>query len=111
MSASTKFRACALISVLAAALGSGAARADFPDRPITLIVGFSAGGGTDLVARGMQRAFETALGTQLIVKNVPGAGATIATAEMASAAPDGYLCGGRDPSGTGIRHNCPGETR
>lgn len=84
-----------LVSVLAApvmfgVLGSSAARAEFPDRPITLIVGFSAGGGTDLVARGMQRAFEAALGTQVIVKNVPGAGATIATAEMATAAADGY---------------------
>ncbi len=66
------------------------ARAAYPDRPITMIVGFPAGGGTDLIARGMQRAFERAIGTQVIIKNVPGAAATIAATEAAGAAPDGY---------------------
>ena len=90
MQRSTRQIIAALASALAGVLWSSAVQAEFPERPVTMIVGFSAGGGTDLVARGMQRAFEKALGTQMIVKNVPGAGATIATAEMAGATPDGY---------------------
>lgn len=66
------------------------AQGAFPDRPITSVVGFPAGGGTDLIARGVQRAFEKAIGQQMIVKNVPGASSSIATTEVAGAAPDGY---------------------
>ena len=55
-----------------------------------MIVGFPAGGGTDLIVRGMQRAYERALGQNVIIKNVPGAAATIAATEAAGASPDGY---------------------
>ena len=86
--------AAGLLAVLAAGLSAlvalSPATAAYPDRPVVMIVGFPAGGGTDLIARGMQRAFERALGTQLIIKNVPGAAATIAATEAAGAAPDGY---------------------
>ena len=44
----------------------------FPERPVTAVVGFPAGGGTDLIVRGMQRAYERALGQTLVVRNVPG---------------------------------------
>lgn len=74
----------------AALLPSGPAAAAFPERPITMLVGFPAGGGTDLIARGMQRAFERALGQPVVIKNVPGAAATIAATEAAGARPDGY---------------------
>ncbi|MFM9941678.1 MAG: Bug family tripartite tricarboxylate transporter substrate binding protein [Hyphomicrobiaceae bacterium] len=67
-----------------------AAQGNFPDKPITNIVGFPAGGGTDLIARGVQPGFEKAIGVPMIVKNVPGASSSIATTEVASAAPDGY---------------------
>ncbi len=67
-----------------------AARAAYPERPITMIVGFPAGGGTDLIARGMQRALERSLGQNVIIKNVPGAAATIAATEASQASPDGY---------------------
>lgn len=78
------------LAAMAMTAPSAHAQKAFPDRPITAIVGFPAGGGTDLIVRGMQRAYEKALGTQLVVKNVPGAAATIAATEAAEAAPDGY---------------------
>jgi len=64
--------------------------ATYPDRPVTAIVPFPAGGATDLVARGMQEAFSRALGQQMVVKNVNGAAGTIGAAEAAAATPDGY---------------------
>lgn len=83
-------RAAILGAALPLLTGPAAAQKPFPERPVTAIVGFPAGGGTDLIVRGMQRAFERALGQQMIVKNVPGAAATIAAAEAFDAAPDGY---------------------
>lgn len=79
-----------LAAVASMALPPAVASAGFPERPITNIVGFPAGGGTDLIARGMQRGFEKAIGQQMIVKNVPGASSSIATTETSEAAPDGY---------------------
>jgi len=55
-----------------------------------MIVAWTAGGATDLVARGIQDTFQKALGTQIVVKNVPGAAGTLGTAEAARAAADGY---------------------
>jgi tripartite-type tricarboxylate transporter receptor subunit TctC len=70
--------------------GANTVAAAYPERPITTIVAWPAGGATDLVARGLQEALAQALGQQVIVKNVPGAAGTIGTAEAAAAAPDGY---------------------
>ncbi len=81
--------AVGLTFVVAALLGSPV-QAAYPERPITVIVAWAAGGATDLVARGIQDAFSKAIGQPLVVKNVPGAAGTIGTAEAASAAPDGY---------------------
>ena len=78
------------LAVLAALAGPATAQAPFPEKPITIVVGFPAGGGTDLIARGVQLAFEKAAGTQVIVKNVPGASSSIATTEVSQAPPDGY---------------------
>ncbi len=66
------------------------AQATFPERPITNIVGFPAGGGTDLIARGVQRAFEKAIGMQMVIKNVVGASSSIATTEVGESVPDGH---------------------
>ena len=66
------------------------AQADYPDRPVTIIVAWTAGGATDLLTRGVQDAFQKALGGQVVVKNVPGAAGTLGTAEVARSAPDGY---------------------
>lgn len=75
---------------VAISMASGIAVAAYPDRPVTAIVPFPAGGATDLVARGMQEAFARALGQPIVVKNVNGAAGTIGAAEAAAATPDGY---------------------
>lgn len=85
-----KLLALALIVGSAAVFAQAPASAAYPERPVTAIVAWTAGGATDLVTRGVQEAFSRALGQQLVVKNVPGAAGTIGTAEAAAAAPDGY---------------------
>ena len=66
------------------------AQANWPDRPVRVIVPFPAGGATDLVARVVTQRVAADLGQQLVVDNKPGAGGTLGTAEAAKAAPDGY---------------------
>lgn len=65
----------------------------FPDRPVTMVVPFSAGGGTDITARTLAGPMAEALGSELLVKNTDGAGGTIGTAEVAAARADGYTIG------------------
>ncbi len=80
--------------LLAAALlagGSGAAAAqDYPNRPIRMVVGFTAGGPTDIPARFLADRLSTALGRPVVVENKPGAGATLAANEVMSRPRDGY---------------------
>lgn len=64
-----------------------AARAD--DKPIRLLVGFPAGGGTDAIARLLGEALQASLGTTVLVDNRPGAGGQIAAQALKAAAPDG----------------------
>ncbi len=77
---------------MAAVLGllAAPALAEYPEKPVTILVAWSAGGATDLIARNMQPAVAAALGGEVVVKNVSGAAGTIGTAEAASAKPDGY---------------------
>jgi tripartite-type tricarboxylate transporter receptor subunit TctC len=74
---------------------AGAALAEYPEKPIQLIVGFSAGGGTDVMARNAAPFIEKYLGegATIVVKNVPGASGQIGVTEVANAAPDGYTLG------------------
>jgi tripartite-type tricarboxylate transporter receptor subunit TctC len=62
----------------------------YPDRPVTMVVPFSAGGPTDTVARLVAEAMSNDLGQQVIVENVGGAGGTLGAAQVAEAEPDGY---------------------
>ena len=62
----------------------------YPNKPIKLLVGFAAGGNTDTVARVVGQKLSERLGQQVIIENKAGAGGTIATGEVARAAPDGY---------------------
>jgi tripartite-type tricarboxylate transporter receptor subunit TctC len=79
-------------SILAASLlTTGAASAQtYPNRPVTMIVGFPPGGVDDTIARMIQPALEKALGQTIVVENLGGAGGTIAAAKAAHAEPDGY---------------------
>jgi tripartite-type tricarboxylate transporter receptor subunit TctC len=71
-------------------LAAPAAAADYPSRPIRLVVGFAAGGPTDIFARVMGQHLAQRLGQQVIVENRPGGGGNTATEAVISAAPDGY---------------------
>jgi tripartite-type tricarboxylate transporter receptor subunit TctC len=62
----------------------------YPSRPVRIVVGFAAGGGTDLIARVMGQWLSERLGQQFVIENRPGAGTNIATETVARAAPDGY---------------------
>lgn len=64
-----------------------------PDRQVTMIVAFAAGGGTDTAARTIARFMERDLGQPVVVLNRPGAGGEIGFAELARARPDGYTIG------------------
>ncbi len=72
------------------AFASGAAFAAYPERPVTLIVPFAAGGPTDVVARIVGDHMSRTLGQQIVIENVTGAGGTTGTTRAAQAAPDGY---------------------
>ncbi len=76
--------------VVFAALASPAAAQDWPTRPITLVVPYSAGGPADVVSRIVTPRMSEVLGQQIIVENVGGAGGMTGAARVARAAPDGY---------------------
>jgi tripartite-type tricarboxylate transporter receptor subunit TctC len=63
---------------------------DYPNRPVTIVVPFAAGGPTDTVTRLIAEPMSKALGQQIVVQNVTGAGGTLAAGEVAVAEPDGY---------------------
>jgi len=71
-------------------VGMAPASAEYPTKPITLIVPFAAGGGTDAIARILGEHMTKTLGQAIIIENVPGAGGTTATMRAAQAAADGY---------------------
>src|SRR5512145_589568 len=76
--------------ILIAALAASAHAQPYPSKPIRLLVGFAPGGNTDTVARVVGQKLGERLGQQVVIENKAGAGGTIATGEVARAAPDGY---------------------
>jgi tripartite-type tricarboxylate transporter receptor subunit TctC len=72
------------------ALPRRALAADYPTRPVHLIVGFPAGSGPDIIARLAGQALSTRIGQEVVVDDRPGAGGNIATEVAARASPDGY---------------------
>lgn len=95
------------ITLAAAALavslsGAAAAQANYPDRPVRLIVPFPPGGTSDVVGRIFAEALGKQLGQPVVVENRGGAGGTVGTRAVASAAPDGYtlLLGTSSTNGT-----------
>ncbi len=81
--------AAALCAVLAALLAAPAV-ADYPDRPVKLVVPFPAGGGADALARTIMPRVAQELGTSIVIDNRPGAGGNVGAEFVAHAAPDGY---------------------
>jgi tripartite-type tricarboxylate transporter receptor subunit TctC len=73
--------------------GAASARADFPEREISLIVNYGAGGTTDVTARVLAKGMEKPLGKPVVVINKPGAEGTIGPAFLAVQKPDGYTVG------------------
>jgi tripartite-type tricarboxylate transporter receptor subunit TctC len=73
-----------------AALATAPAAADYPDRPIRLVVPFPAGGGADALARTIMPRVAQELGTTIVIDNRPGAGGNVGAEYVARAAPDGY---------------------
>jgi tripartite-type tricarboxylate transporter receptor subunit TctC len=82
-----------LLAALLAAQVASAFAQDYPSRPITLIVPYAAGGGNDLMARTAAEKMSKTLGQQIVIENRGGAGGSIATRQIAKAAPDGYTLG------------------
>jgi tripartite-type tricarboxylate transporter receptor subunit TctC len=81
-----------ILSLLALTLVAGAAAAQgaWPTKPIKLIVPFTAGSGTDIIARTVGDVMGKSLGQPVIIENKPGAGGTIGAAQVARSDPDGY---------------------
>lgn len=94
-------RRCVMALGLAATTMAGlpALAADYPSKPVTLVVAYAAGGGTDAIARVFAAQLEKELGGRVIVDNRPGAAGNIGTDVVANARPDGYtlLIGNQGP--------------
>jgi len=81
----------ALLALAGLAMGTGAAAADkYPSKPVKIVVGFQAGGPTDVVARLVAKALQDELKGAFVVENKPGATSNIASETVAAAQPDGY---------------------
>jgi tripartite-type tricarboxylate transporter receptor subunit TctC len=90
--ASRRAAICLAVIGLSALLGStgGASALDYPTRPVRFVVGYPAGGATDILARIIGQRLSERLGQQFVIENKPGAGNNIGTEAVANAEPDGY---------------------
>lgn len=89
---------CFGLAVACVLMSASFAFAAYPERPITMIVPFGAGGSNDIPARVLAGMLEKKLGQPVVVQNVVGAGGAQGTAQIAAATPDGYTIGW-DPTG------------
>ena len=77
-------------AAIVAGCGGGEDAPSYPSRPVTLVVPFSAGGPTDVLARTLAPPMSASLGQNVVIENKPGAGGTIGAGHVARAQPDGY---------------------
>ncbi|MBB5694359.1 Bug family tripartite tricarboxylate transporter substrate binding protein [Muricoccus pecuniae] len=91
MSISVMRRGLAALAVLLSGPALAQPAQQFPNRPVQMLIGFPAGGGADLIARSLQATFQARLGQPVVIRNVTGAGGTIASAQVAQAQPDGHI--------------------
>ena len=85
-----KHAAAGLALALCSAVAPAHAQADYPSRPITIVVGYPPGGSTDLTGRVVAAALAKSLNATVVVENVGGAGGAIGAQRVLDAAPDGY---------------------
>lgn len=89
-----RFLAAGLFSVVSTSAmlisAPAAEAADWPSKPVRLVVGFAPGGGTDIMARAVAHSLSQTTGQTFIVENKPGASGILSASEVARAAPDGY---------------------
>src|SRR5262245_26435791 len=83
----------AAVAAASVSMAAGSALADYPERPVTYIVPYGAGGGNDTGTRTWAPYLEKCLGQPVVVVNKPGAGGALGFAELANPAPDGYTLG------------------
>ena len=86
----TAYRVLAALTVLTSFLMGGLAQAQWPERPITLVVMYAPGGGTDTVLRTLAAEMSEATGWRINVVNRPGAAGTLATNFVSNRPNDGY---------------------
>jgi len=79
-----------ILAALSIAAATSVNAQGFPDRAIHFVVPFTAGSGTDIIARTVAEPMSRALGQPIIIENKPGAGGTLGAAQVAKGAPDGY---------------------
>lgn len=109
------FMCAALAAATLVGLGHANAQQPYPTRPITIVVPFSAGGPTDVLARILGQHMSQTLGQQIVVENVTGGGGSLGAARVAKAAPDGYtlVMGnlGSHAASVGLYKNLPYDPR
>jgi tripartite-type tricarboxylate transporter receptor subunit TctC len=88
-----KFLQLAALTAVTPAISRAASAQSYPSRPVKLIVAFTAGGTTDLLARILAQPLSERLGQQVVIENKPGGGTNIAMQLIVNAPPDGYTIG------------------
>jgi tripartite-type tricarboxylate transporter receptor subunit TctC len=109
----TRRAAAALAAGAALASGGSRAQANWPDRPVRLIIGYPAGGPTDFGGRLLQDPLQQLWGQPLVIENRAGASGIIATEVVAKSAPDGYtlfLCASTHTSNPALHARLPYDT-
>jgi tripartite-type tricarboxylate transporter receptor subunit TctC len=106
--ARTSLHRTLIAAALAAVVPLAATAQAFPDRPVKLVVAFTPGGGTDIVARMVAQRLSTMWGQPVLVENKPGAGGAVAFGGLAKAPADGYTLGVATPEQV-IAASLPGD--
>lgn len=100
-----------VLSVVFIALTVGVARAEYPDKPITLIVPWPPGGASDVTPRTLLKTMSEELKQPVVIVNRPGAAAVVGTLEVERAAPDGYTIGTTSFSQILTQYTSPNPTK